>query len=149
MISKAIGWWACACAVVLRAGAFVSGALADAAPSLRVSGAWVLVSPVAGRPAAAYATIDGGAQPDRLIAVTSSAAARATLHDNTMAHGMMHMADMASVAIPARGHVELAPGGMHVMLYTVHATGRTVPLTLRFASGATVAVDAEVRTAGK
>ena len=38
----------------------------------RVDDAWVRLSPVAGNPAAAYFTVHGGAQADRLVAVTSA-----------------------------------------------------------------------------
>lgn len=154
MISKAIGRLACALALLLLAGALVSGALvsgAAAAPATapQVSGAWVQLSPVPGRPAAAYFTLRGGSVDDRLTGVTSTAATRVELHTSGMVQGMMHMAGMTAVAVPALGRVAFAPGGNHVMLYGLKPSARSVPLRLTFASGTTATVDAEARTAGR
>lgn len=151
MVSKLIGRLACALALLLLAAAAVSGAMADAATATapQVTGAWVQLSPVAGRPAAGYFTLRGGAVDDRLVAVTSPRASRAELHTSAMANGMMHMGSMASVAVPAHQAVAFAPGGSHVMLYDAKPAGTTLPLVLTFASGAAVRIDAETRAAGR
>ena len=88
-----IGRLACALAVLMLAGALVSGAIAGAEPTAaaRVSGAWVRLAAVAGRPAAGYLTLRGGAVGDRLIGITSPRAGRIEMHSSMAMQGMMHM----------------------------------------------------------
>lgn len=52
------------------------------------------------------------------------------------------------IELPAGGQVELKPGGYHVMLIGLTRdlnAGEKFPVTLQFASGATLTVEAEVR----
>ena len=117
----------------------------------RVDDAWVRLSPVAGNPAAAYFTVHGGAQADRLVAVTSAKAARVELHENVMDATTMTMRPIESVEVPAGGEVRFASGGNHAMLFDVAADvkpGDTMPLAFRFASGKTVEVAARTQGAG-
>ena len=145
----------CAAAVLLLAGALFSGALfseagAEALARLpRVSGAWVRLAALPGRPAAGYFTITGGATDDKLVSISSPTATRIELHDSAMAHGIMTMATEASVPVAARSTLAFAPRGRHAMLYDLRsAAGGKVPLTLHFASGATVTTEAATRAAG-
>ena len=69
----------------------------------------------------------------------------------SMAGGVMRMRPVAKIELPAHNPVQLAPGGVHVMLIGVKRAlkeGERVPLTLtiRPADGApfTVKVEAEV-----
>jgi len=62
---------------------------------------------------------------------------------------VMRMAQVeGGIEVPAGGQVELKPGGYHVMLIGLTrdlAVGEKFPVTLEFASGATLQVEAEVR----
>lgn len=87
-----------------------------------------------------------------LVRVASPAAAEAGVHRTAMVDGMMTMEPVASLAVPAQGSVELAPGGFHVMLTGLRAplrVGRKVALTLTFHAldgrDIEVTVQAEVR----
>lgn len=116
-----------------------------------VKDAWVRLSPVAGRPAAAYFTVEGGTQADRLVAVESPRVGRIELHEGGMANGMMTMRPIDGADVPAGGTVAFAPSGNHAMLFDVAADvkpGGTLPLTFRFRSGKAVNVDAATRAAG-
>lgn len=118
---------------------------------VRVDDAWVRLSPVAGNPAAAYFTVHGGAQADRLVAVASAKAGRVELHENGMDAGTMTMRPIDGADVPAGGEVKFAPGGNHAMLFDVAADvkpGGEMPLTFRFASGKTVDVAARTQAAG-
>lgn len=102
-------------------------------------------------PAAGYLTIHGGAQPVKLVAVTSDGAARVEMHENSMSGGMMMMKPLDSLDVPARSNVAFAPGGKHLMIYgiapaTVEAGKMT--LTLSFSDGKQLAVVAPIEKAG-
>lgn len=108
------------------------------------SDAWVRAAAVPGRPAAGYLVVTGGGQPDRLVSVTSPGL-RIELHSMTMAGGIMKMAKLEGVAVPAGGTVAFATGSNHLMIFGMTGTPKTVPLTLNFGSGAKVTTVAEVR----
>lgn len=125
---------------------------ACSAPTERaVEDAWVRLPAASGRPGAAYFTVKGGAKDATLTAVATPAAERAELHSMSEARGMMRMAPVPGLAVPAEGEVRLAPGGLHVMLFGLRpglAPGGTLPLTLRFADGGTLATEAKLVGAG-
>lgn len=129
----------------------VAGCTAKPAAELRVEAAWVRLPAAAGRPAAGYFVLHGGATADRLTTIESPAATRAELHSGGMMHGMATMRPMDGADLPARGRLAFAPGGDHVMLFGVDPAiraGATMPLRLRFRSGATVDASARVIAAG-
>lgn len=135
-------------------GLLALAALSACAPKgeLKADGAWVRLPAVAGQPGAAYFTVQGGAAQDTLLAVSTPAALKAELHESMKGdHGMMRMAPLKDVAVPAGGKLEFAPGGRHVMLFSIGPAvkpGQKVPLSLSFASGKTLHVDAKVVGAG-
>jgi copper(I)-binding protein len=97
---------------------------------------------------AVYATLANvSAMDDTLTGVSTSLAGSASIH-TTMTHGasqMMHATD--HVVVPANGITRLAPGGTHIMLERLSRAfvpGDTLPLTLTFRRGGTVAVNASV-----
>lgn len=116
---------------------------------LAVTDASVQLPVVSGRPGAAYFTVKGGAQATSLVAVSSPVAIRAEMHEMKQDGGMMTMAPLKDVAIPAGATVEFKSGGKHVMLFDVSPTVRSgdqVPLRLSFADGKTIEVKASART---
>lgn len=118
---------------------------------LAVSDARVTLSPVPGRPAAAYLTIRGGRTDDRLVGLASARVATVELHEGGMRNGMMTMGRVAGIDVPAGSEVSLAPGGFHAMLFGVDPAvqpGGSLPLRLSFASGSAMETRAEVRAAG-
>ncbi|RYD86408.1 MAG: copper chaperone PCu(A)C [Sphingomonadales bacterium] len=119
---------------------------------LKADGAWVRLPAAAGRPGAAYFTVHGGDKADTLLNVTTGAALRTELHESMKGdHGMMAMAPIKDVAVPARGTLAFAPGGKHVMLFDIGprvAAGTRIPLKLSFAGGKTLEVQAMVVNAG-
>lgn len=116
---------------------------------LTVQEASVQLPVVSGRPGAAYFTVKGGAQATSLVAVSSPVAIRAEMHEMKQEGGMMTMAPLKDVAIPAGGTVEFKSGGKHVMLFDISPSvraGGTIPLRLSFADGKTIEVNAAART---
>jgi copper(I)-binding protein len=123
---------------------------APAEPS--VEGAWVRLPAVQGNPGAAYFTLKGGREAEALVAASSPAAVRAELHESMEHGGMMSMAPVKSVALPAGGEIAFAPGGKHVMLYDIAPSvqpGETMPLVLSLADGSKLETQAKVVAAGQ
>jgi len=132
---------------------------------LRVENAWVRLVP--GKTTAAYMVlVNPGARPVRVLAVSSPIAARGELHqaqfvDPNDHMGMDHshspemkglevtgMRPVKELVVPARGRLELKPGGLHLMLVDLRQPlreGQRVRLTLRLEGGQTLSVDAVVR----
>jgi copper(I)-binding protein len=115
--------------------------------------AWIRLAAAPGRPAAAYLTLHGGAEPTQLLAIESNVAGSSELHESMKMGpgGMTGMQRIDQIALPARGTLSFAPGGYHVMLFGVSAMvkpGDTVPLQVRLAKGAPLDVKAKVVGAG-
>lgn len=123
---------------------------------MTADGAWVRLPAVPANPGAAYVTIHGGKEPDSLVAVSAPFAVRTELHQSMSHgdggdHGMMTMKPVEALGVPMYTKVELKPGGYHVMLYDVAPRvkpGEKAPLTLQFASGKKIEVQAIVVAAG-
>lgn len=126
-----------------------SAATASPAADLRVEDAWARTSPMVERAGAAYMVIRShSTADDALIGASSPAAAIVEMHRTQAgAQGMMSMQQVAEIAVPAGGSVELAPGGYHLMLIDLVAPlvdGADLELVLTFRSGLTVTVHAPV-----
>lgn len=107
-------------------------------------GATVRVNPNPAAPWAAYFTLQGGAEPHVLTGVSVRGAERAELHESKMEGGVMTMATITRLEIPAREQVVLRSGGKHVMLFGVTEEARrmgTVTLTLHFDGGGDLPVE--------
>jgi periplasmic copper chaperone A len=105
-------------------------------PPLAISGGWTRPA-LRGATAAGYLVIVNRlARPDRLVAAASPVAASVTLHESRMVGSVMTMRPVASLTIPPRGQIALAPGGLHFMLEGLRRplkAGEHVPLILQFA----------------
>lgn len=90
-----------------------------------------------------------GTAADRLVAAEADVAKSIEIHETKMEGDMMRMQPVeGGIEVPAGGQVELKPGGYHVMLIGLTRdlnAGEKFPVTLKFASGATLKVEAEVR----
>lgn len=116
------------------------------------TGAWARSSPVVADAGAAYMTLTNTTDTDDELvgaSVPATVAARAEVHESSMGEGgMMAMNRVDSVAVPAGGTVELAPGGYHIMMLQLAQplqAGTDIPITLTFAKSGEVRVIAEVR----
>lgn len=91
----------------------------------------------------------GGGDTLLAVSVPATVAGRAEIHQMVQnAEGQMEMRAVPFLALPADSPVELAPGGLHVMLFdlvTPLTAGQTVRLTLRFRNGGERVVDVPVR----
>ena len=86
---------------------------------------------------------------DGLIGASSDVAAVTEIHLSRMDDaGTMTMERQDLIIIPAKGSVELSPGGLHVMLANLMkdlSVGDTFPLTLEFQRAGDITVEVEVK----
>lgn len=112
---------------------------------------WIRLPPPPAAVAAGYFGIANPGGEDRLLAVETDAAARVEIHEMREDGGMMRMRELPDgLAIPARGRVELAPGGYHLMLMEPRAglaAGQQVDAELVFENAGRVPIRFEVRSA--
>lgn len=86
--------------------------------------------------------------PDKLISVTSDVAQTVEIHKTEMQEGVMRMAPVDFIEIPAKGKAELKPGGFHIMLIGLKkdlVPGEEIELILNFEQAGHITVKAEVR----
>ena len=91
---------------------------------------------------------NAGTDKRAVLSAASDAAARVELHEMKMDGAMMRMSPVKQIDVPAKGTVELKPGGLHVMLFDLTkrpAAGDSVVVTLTLDDGSKVPVTATVR----
>ena len=101
--------------------------------------AWVREARPGGRTNAGYLTlVNVGAKDVVLSGVQSDAFERVEIHEMTKVDGLTRMRALKELLIPAGSHVQLKPGGKHLMLINASErlkTGQVVEMTLTFRSG--------------
>lgn len=111
----------------------------------------------------AFATIDGSnisaafgtlhntsEQPIALqkVVIKGEVKGIAELHQTSNDNGVMKMLKVDSITIPAKQSVELAPGGLHIMLINLQGpleAGKTITLELIFDDSATLKIEAPIK----
>lgn len=136
--------------LLVSIAAFAAPARAGDKADIAVADVWARASVMA--TSAAYMTIENtGARDDALVAVRGDVAKKVEIHDMIMDDMVMRMRRVERLEIPAGARVELAPGGLHIMLIRLQgplAEGDSVPLTLVFEKAGEIAVAATVQQAG-
>ena len=83
-----------------------------------------------------------------LESATSDIAQSVELHEMSDMNGMMNMAMVPNIPIPAHDKVSLQPGGFHIMMIGLKKPvnkGDIVLITLHFKDGSVVPVNAQAR----
>ena len=118
--------------------------------AVTVSDAYARAVPPGQPNSAVFMTLTNPSNQARaLVAATSPAAQTVELHTHTNDNGVMRMRRIERIEVPAGGNVQLAPGGLHVMLIGLTgnlAPGDEVALDLSFDDGTQTQVQAPVRT---
>ena len=92
-------------------------ACTPAKPDIVVSDVWARAVAPGQTTGAAYLTIaNNGDAADRLISAKASLSQMSALHASKTTNGVVSMAAVDGVEIPAKGKVALAPGGTHLMI---------------------------------
>ena len=121
--------------------------------SLRIDHPWATATPQGAKVGAGYIKIiNDGAQTDRLIAVTSPAARKVTIHTSVKEGDVVKMRALdKGLEIKAGETVEMKPNGAHVMFENLRAplleSGR-VQSTLVFEKAGSIEVDFTIEPMG-
>jgi len=123
-------------------------AATPAAAQIKVEEAWMRATPPGAKIAAGYLTIRNAGAADRLISVSSPAAERVETHITARDGDILRMREVKGYDVPAKGMLELKPGGSHLMFVNVKAPlkeGTSVPATLKFQRAGEVKLEFQVR----
>lgn len=131
--------------LLLAVGASGAAAHDYRAGAIKIDHPVIRVASPAAKTGAGFLTIaNTGRTADRLLSVTTAAAARSDLHGTVNSGGVMQMrAQAGGVPVPAGGTVTFQPGGLHVMfigLKQAMPPGTMVDAVLRFEKAGNVAV---------
>lgn len=100
-----------------------------------------------------YLTIrNGQASVDRLVGVSSPAAARVELHVHLREGEVMKMRQVPALEVPAGGVLELKPGGAHLMFMAIgkpFKEGERIPVKLKFEKAGEVNAEFHVGRLGE
>jgi periplasmic copper chaperone A len=123
--------------------------MASMTPGLYVQEAWTRESPMLDLAGAAYMIIHNGSDgDDALIGASSPVAEVVELHLSSMDdEGMMSMAQVQEIPIPAQADAVLKPGSYHIMLIGLLeplTEGTDVEITLEFATAEPQTITAPV-----
>ena len=131
---------------------FVSLFLANtafAASSISVENAWSPEAPPIAKVMAGYMKINNISNKDVKIKSAKSALFKnVEIHRTEMKDGMMRMIKQENLKIEAKGHIELKPGGLHMMLMgklNPVKSGSMIPVTLTLDNGETIAINLKVK----
>jgi copper(I)-binding protein len=132
MIGRAV-----ACLLILSAASLSVMTREASAGELSIKRAWSRVAPPGAPVLGGYLSItNDGAQPDRLMAVSSTISDNVQIHMSSVNDGVATMRQVTDgVAIPSGETVEFEPGELHLMLLNPKSRpgeGEKIPLTLTF-----------------
>lgn len=116
-----------------------------------VENAWARATPPGAKLAAGYMTLRNAGGADRLVSASSPAAEKVETHVTIKEGDVSRMRLVKGYELPAKGALELAPGGSHLMLVNIKVPlkeGDKVPLVLRFEKAGEVKVELAVRPLG-
>lgn len=95
---------------------------------------------------------NASAKPDKLVGATTPLAREVQLHTMSMEGGVMRMRQVeGGIAVPAKGKLEMKPGGYHLMFMGLKRPlkkGERFPVTLRFQTAGTLKVQFAVQPIG-
>lgn len=136
-------------AIALTFGAVFASTTGAIANDVMVMNAYARASatPMAKAGAAYVSVMNHGAEADRLISVSTPAAASAELHTTVMEGDVMKMEAVGPLEVAPMATVEMNPGGLHVMLTGLKAPlkqGEKIELVLTFEKAGEVKVEVPV-----
>ena len=109
---------------------------------------WTRATPPGAKMAVGYMIVrNKSASPDKLLSVTSPAAARVETHITVKDGDIVRMRQVKAYDVPANVTLQLRPGGAHLMFVDIRRPfkdGETIPATLRFEKGGEVKVEFQV-----
>jgi copper(I)-binding protein len=116
-----------------------------------VENAWARATPPGAKLGAGYMTIRNAGAADRLVFASSPAAEKVETHVTLKEGDVSRMRQVKAYDVPAKGKLELAPGGSHLMLVNIKAPlkeGDKIPLVLKFEKAGEIRTELAVRALG-
>lgn len=118
------------------------------AEDLKALEAYAFGSRPTAKAGAAYISVRNHGEPDRLVGAASDVAKRVEIHHHIDENGVMKMREIKDgVAIGNHEHIEMGPGGIHVMLMGLNGPlvlGEAFDVALTFESGTELVVSVPV-----
>lgn len=118
--------------------------------NLAIGQPWSRALPPTVQTGAAYVSIANlGKTADRLTGAASSAADKVELHAHLLQGDLLRMVAVDSIEVPAKGMLELAPGGYHIMLIGLKQPlreGERFPIRLEFEKAGALELEVEIRS---
>jgi copper(I)-binding protein len=134
---------------VLVACAAPAGPAAGSTGALMVQDVVARPGPAGGISGAFLTVVNSGDTADRLVSARTTIAPTTELHETIDDNGVMKMRPAANgFEVPAKGKLELKPGGKHMMfvdLTSAVAVGSEIEITLVFEKAGAVTVKAPVK----
>lgn len=119
---------------------------------ITISKPWTRATAKGAPVGAGYLVIsNSGKTADKLLKVSFEIAGRSEIHTMDMTDGVMRMRKLENLDIPAGGEVQLAPGGLHLMLMELKgeiAEGTPVRGVLEFEKAGSITIDLDVQAMG-
>jgi len=137
------------CAALAALSVFAFQLHAQSKGALSIEKPWARATVPGAAVGGAFLTVRNEGAEDRLVGATSPIAARTEMHAMTMDKDVMRMREVKGIEVPAKGSVELKPGGYHLMLIDLKQPlkqGEKVPLTLKFEKAGEIRVELAVES---
>lgn len=119
---------------------------------LYADNAVINLSPVESNPSAGYMDLHGGRVDVSLVGVTSDDVLRMEMHETTEDNGVMSMAKLKSIPVPAGETVKLEPGGKHLMIWGIGEGSKKrglLTMTLIYSNDDRIKIDAVIKKVGE
>jgi copper(I)-binding protein len=124
-------------------------AAAGPAPAPLLRDAWIALPPPGTSVVAAYLVLENrGAAPLRIVGARAAGFRRAEMHESYLEGDRMKMRARPTLDVAVGARLELAPGGLHLMLFDPAqppSVGAVHEVTLLLADGRSLTVRAAVR----
>ena len=131
-------------ALFLAANAFAADA-----DFVEVSDPFVRLAPASSQNTGAFMLLKNkGESPVFLVKAENAASAKTELHAHVNDNGVMKMAEVPEIEIPAKGEVALKPGSFHIMLMGLKAPlaeNQAIAIALTFKDGSSQNISAPVK----
>ncbi|HTH15224.1 MAG TPA: copper chaperone PCu(A)C [Magnetospirillum sp.] len=119
---------------------------------LQIKGAWARATPPNAPAGGAFLSVTNtGTETDNLLSASAGVAKTVELHAHITQGDVMRMVAIQSVEVQPGKTVDLAPGGLHVMLIGLNKPlkeGDSFPMVLDFAKAGKVTVTVDVKALG-
>lgn len=123
--------------------------IAYSAESIKIENTWSPEAPPVVKVMAGYMKINNLSNKDiKVQSAKSDLFKKVEIHKTELKNGMMKMIKQEHLKIKAKGHIELKPGGLHMMLIgklKPVKSGSTIPVSLKFDNGETIHINLKVK----